>query len=82
MKKGNVNSARNILTDNMKTAFYLLQLKHPEGKEASQEILLTDTPETIHPIKFESTDVEKIQKDAVKTEGWSGPSVMDADGWE
>ena len=82
MKKGNVNSAMNILTDNMKTAFYLLQLKHPEGKEASQEILLTDTPETIHPIKFESTDVEKIQKDAVKTGGWSGPSVMDADGWE
>ena len=30
-----------------------LQLKHPEGKEASQDILLTDTPGTIHPIKFE-----------------------------
>ena len=82
MKKGNVNSAMNILTDNMKTAFYLLQLKHPEGKEASQEILLTDTPETIHPIKFESIDVEKIQKAAVKTQGGSGPSGMDADGWK
>ena len=60
----------------------LLQLKHPEGKEASQEILLTDTPETIHPIKFESIDVEKIQKAAVKTQGGSGPSGMDADGWK
>ena len=39
-----------------------LQLKHPEGKEASQEILLTDTPETIHLIKFESIDVERYKK--------------------
>ena len=44
-----------------------LQLKNPEGKKASQEILLTDTPETIHPIKFESIGVEKTQKAAVKT---------------
>ena len=57
-----------ILTDNMKNGILplrrhilnQLQLKHPEGKKASQEILPTDTPETIHPIKFESIDVEKI----------------------
>ena len=30
-----------------------LKLNYPEGKEASQEMLLTDTPETTHPIKFE-----------------------------
>ena len=59
-EKGNVNSAMKILTDNMKNGILplkrqtlnQLQLKHPEGKEASQEILLTDTPETIHPIKL------------------------------
>ena len=58
MKKGNVNSAMKILTDNMKNGILpstrqtlnQLQLKHPEGKEASQEILLTGIPETIHPI--------------------------------
>ena len=44
--------------------------------------MLTDTPETIHPIKFESIDIEKIQKAAVKTQGGSGPSGMDADGWK
>ena len=44
--------------------------------------MLTDTPETIHPIKFESINVEKIQKAAVKTQGGSGPSSMDADGWK
>ena len=90
MKKGNVNSAKKILTDNMKNGILpltgqtlnQLKLKHPEGKEESQEILLTDTPETIHPIKFESIDVEKIQKAAVKTQGGSGPSGMDADGWK
>ena len=57
-----------ILTDNMKNGILpligqtlnQLKSKHPEEKEASQEILLTDTPETIHPIKFESIDVEKI----------------------
>ena len=86
MKKGNVNSAMKILTDSMKNGILpltrqtlnQLQLKQPEGKEASQEILLTDTPETIHPIKFESTGVEKIQK----TQGDSGPSGADADGWK
>ena len=44
--------------------------------------MLTDTPETIHPIKFKSIDVENIQKAAVKTQGRSGPSGMDADGWK
>ena len=90
MKKRNVNSAIKMLTDNIKNGILpltgqtlnQLQLKHPEGKEASQEILLTDTPETIHLIKFESIDVEKIQKAAVKTQGGSGPSGMDADGWK
>ena len=59
MKKGNVNSAMKILTGNTKNGFLpltrqtlnQLQFKHAEGKETSQEILLTDTPETIHPIK-------------------------------
>ena len=90
MKKGNVNSAMKILSDNMKNGvlpltkqtLYQLQLKHPKGKEVSQEILLTDKPEPIHPVKFEGIDVEKIQKAAIKTEGDSGPSGMDAYGWK
>ena len=44
--------------------------------------MLTYTPETTHLIKFESIDVEKIQKAAVKTQGGSGPSGMDADEWK
>ena len=90
MQKENVNSAMKILTDNMKNStvplarqtLNELQLKHPERKEASQEILPTVTPETIHPIEFESIDVEKIQKAAVKTQGGAEPSGMDADDWK
>ena len=70
MKKGKVNSAMKILKNNMKNRILALtgqtlnqlKLKHPEVKEASQEILLTDTPETIHLIKFESIDVERYKK--------------------
>ena len=58
MKKGNINSAMEFLTDNMKNGILhlkgqtlnQLQLKHSTGNEASQEILLRDTPETTHPI--------------------------------
>ena len=79
-----------ILTDNMKNGILpltrqtlnQLQSKHLEGKETSQEILLTDTPETIRPIKFKYIDVQKIQKAAVKTQSVSGPSDVDADGWK
>ena len=68
MRKGNVNSAMKILTDNMKNGILplagqtlnQLQFNDPEGKEAFQEILLTDTPETIHPVKFKSIDMGKI----------------------
>ena len=68
MRKGNVNSAMKILTDNMKNGILplagqtlnQLQFNDPEGKEAFQEILITDTPETIHPVKFKSIDMEKI----------------------
>ena len=56
-----------------------LQLKHPGAKEAPQEILLRDTPETIHPIKHESFDVKKIQKPSVRIQGGSRPSGMDVD---
>ena len=57
-----------------------MALNRTNIKPASQEILLTDTPETIHSIKFKSIDIEKIQKAAVKTKGYSEPSGMDTDG--
>ena len=90
MKKRNVNTAMKIVTDNMKNGILpltrqtlnQLQSKHLERKETSQEILPTDTPETIHPIKFEHIDLQKLQKAAVKTQSVLGPLDMDADSWK
>ena len=90
MKKRNVNTAMKIVTDNMKNGILpltrqtlnQLQSKHLERKETSQEILPTDTPETIHPIKFKHIDLQKLQKAAVKTQSVLGPLDMDADSWK
>ena len=54
--------------------------KHPESKNASIDILLTDISQRVHPIKFAGINEEMVRKAAIKTKG-SGPSAMDADGW-
>ena len=45
-------------------------------------MLLPHKPEPIHSIKFDDTDVEKIQKAATKTQIDSGPPCIDANGWK
>ena len=89
MQKGNINGAMKILTNNMQNGILplddktinLLQQKHPSSAKASEEVLLPDEPELLHPIKFENINVEAVRKAVLKTKGGSGPSVMDADGW-
>ena len=89
MKKGNVNVALKLLTNNMKDGILPLNIqtlnslkeKHPESKDASIDILLTDISQRVHPIKFAGIDEEMIRKAAIKTKGGSGPSAMDSDGW-
>ena len=84
MKKGNVNAALKLKTGYMKDGILLLNIqtlnslkeKHPESKDASVDILLTDIPQRVHPIKFAGIDEEMVRK-----AGGSGPSAMDADGW-
>ena len=84
--KGNVNGAIKVLTSNMQNGILPLNEKtlkqlrqrHPE---ATEETLLPDKPEVIHPIKFEKIDAEMVRKAAIKTKGGAGPSGMDADGW-
>jgi len=86
MHKGNVNAAIKLLTDNMQNGILplndetlkLLKQKHLSPEEV---ILLPDTMEYVHPIKFEGIDEECIRKATIKTRGGSGPSGMDADGW-
>ena len=89
MAKGNINSALNLLTNNMenrvlplnKDKLSKLIQKHPKGKTASPDILLNGPLQNIHPAKFQSIDEEMIRKTVIRTKGGSGPSGMDVDGW-
>ena len=69
-----------ILPLNKDTLSKLIQ-KHPEGKTTSQDILLNGPLQNIHPVNFQSIDKEMIRKAAIRTEGSSGPSGVDANCW-
>ena len=89
MRKGNVNAAINLPTENMRNGTLplnnetsnLFRLKHPISKDAHESVMLSDVPERIHPVKFEVITAEMI-KTAMKTRGRSDPSGLDADGWK
>lgn len=89
MQKGNVNGAIKILTNNMSNGVLpltdetleKLREKHPSGKKADEDVLLTDTPETVHPIRFEEIDGDSVRLAAIRTNGGAGPSGMDGEGW-
>ena len=88
MKKGNINAAINLLSENIKNGILplnhetlkQLKFKHPQPKKTDKTILLPDIPERIHPVRFELIDADLIKKAATKTRGGSGPSGIDADG--
>ena len=61
--------------------FRMLRMKHPKEEPASADVLFPDEPVVIHPIVFEKIDAELVRTAARKTQGGSGPSGMDADGW-
>ena len=88
MEKGNVNGAMKLLTDNMQNGVLplneqtlnMLKQKHPEGKKSHHEALLTDIPDNVHHVKFDSINADLVKKAAAKTQGGAGPSGMDAEG--
>ena len=89
MTRGKVNSAMKLLTNNMKNGILplnnetlsILRQKHPQPKEPGESVLLTDErPQEIHPVMFfEQIDTETIKKAALRTNGGSGPSNLDAE---
>ena len=89
MKKGNINAALKLITNNMQDGILplnnetlnKLKEKHPKSKNANNDVLLTSVPQDVHPIMFAGIDEEMIRKAAIKTKGGSGPSAMDANGW-
>ena len=89
MQKGDISAALNLLTNKMghgilpldqKTISQLV-LKHPQ-KSCAEDILINGTIEKVHPVRFESINEELIRRAAIKLKGDSGPSGMDADGWQ
>ncbi len=59
----------------------LLRQKHPEARDTNEHNLLNGPIQHIDPIVFETIDEEMVLKAALSTQGGSGPSGMDADGW-
>ena len=90
MSKGNVNGAMKLLTNNMENGILpldsdtikLLRQKHPEARNADEDILLPDIPEKIHPIRYEDLTPELIRESSMRTKGGAGPSGLDGDGWK
>ena len=76
MQKGNVNGALKILTNNMSggilpltdETLQLLELKHPDAKDTSQQALLQGPIQKMRPIVYDDIDEELIKK-------------LDADRW-
>ena len=89
MKKGNINVAVKLVTNNMQDLILSLnnetlnklKEKHPKSKNVNNSILLTGVPQDVHLIMFAGLDEEMIRKAAIKTNGGSGPSTMDTGGW-
>ena len=61
--------------------FEILQQKHSEAPEASDDILLIETRQEVHPVVYESIILEIVKNAIKKTRGAVGPSGMDADRW-
>ena len=90
MHEGNVTNAMKLLTDNKQNGILplnqkilnLLKQKYPQGKKAELDVLLTDTPEQVHSIKFDAIDADLIKRVAVRARGGAEPSGPHADGGE
>ncbi|XP_057301658.1 uncharacterized protein LOC130636080 [Hydractinia symbiolongicarpus] len=89
MQKGNINSALRLLTDNMTQGILplndetllLLEQKHPDQGNLSEDTLIDQPSQRIHDIVFDIIDEDMVLKAATYTKGGSGPSGLDADGW-
>ena len=74
MERGNVSKAIKLLSENTfngvpptNKTLEQLQMKHPEEKSVDPEILLNDTLQKVHPIRFEEINEECVKRAALKT---------------
>jgi hypothetical protein len=59
----------------------VLRDKHPPGKPACPESLLSDSSETVNPIIYSNLDAECILHATLNTQGAAGLSGLNADAW-
>ena len=60
-----------------------LRSKHPEGKPASLNSIVDESPNdaAFHPVIFDNLDGKTIRETILRIQGSSGPSGIDASGW-
>ena len=89
MEDGKVNKALKLLESSNKggilslteETFEVLLEKHPKASEASNDILIQEEVQNVHPVIYASIDSEMVRDGIEKTSGSAGPSCLDADGW-
>ena len=82
--QGSPLSARETVDqDNLsnKTVLEVLKEKHPEAQGTKEGVLIKAAELPFYSIIFESIDGEAIRRAALHTEGFAGPSGIDAAGW-
>ena len=59
----------------------VLVSKHPQGQQASPDVIISSEPTDVHPVMFEPLDATMIKSAALQTSGAAGLSGLDAIGW-
>ena len=73
-------------SSSIKTVREILEDKYPDAIPASADAILSNPNEELrsnkfHPILFDSITAEDIRASALRTEGATGPSGLDAMSW-
>ena len=86
---GNTNSAIELFSNNMERGVLssneetmdLLKVKHPVGKAASEDTKLPGPSSTFENIIFDVIGNSMVLETTKVTQGDSGPTAIDTDGW-
>ena len=89
MEDGKVNKSLKLLGSSNKggilplteETFEVLLEKHPKASEASNNILIQEEVQNVHPVIYDSIDSEMVRDAIEKTRGSAGSSCLDADAW-
>jgi len=85
MEKGDVHGAIKLLTNNMSGGVLPLDDRTiqllKDGRETNENNLLHGPIQNVNPIVFDAIDEQMVMKAALATQGGSGPSRLDAEGW-